>query len=82
MWEAITGQGSDTSFSKKNNFFRYRLSPFVSGLVYKAYAYYIIRMIFQTEEEQQNSASSETFPASWTKSQLGKTGMVYLLLPS
>jgi hypothetical protein len=34
MWEAFTGQGSDKSFSKKKNFFRYRLSPFVSGLVY------------------------------------------------
>jgi hypothetical protein len=34
MWEAVTGQGSDKSFSKKKNFFRYRLSPFVSGLVY------------------------------------------------
>ncbi|KAG2195641.1 hypothetical protein INT46_006311 [Mucor plumbeus] len=75
MWEAITGQGSDATFGKKKNFFRYRLSPFVSGLVYTAYAYYVIQMIFQTEEEQQHSASSSTFPASWTNSTLGKAGI-------
>ncbi|KAK4518531.1 uncharacterized protein ATC70_008749 [Mucor velutinosus] len=75
MWEAITGQGSDASFGKKKNFFRYRLSPFVSGLVYTAYAYYVIQMIFQTSEEQQHAASSSTFPASWTKSTLGKAGI-------
>lgn len=75
MWEAITGQGSDASFSKKKNFFRYRLSPFVSGLVYTAYAYYVIQMIFQTSEEQQTAASSKTFPASWTGSTLGKAGI-------
>ncbi|KAI8366422.1 hypothetical protein EDC96DRAFT_544089 [Choanephora cucurbitarum] len=75
MWEAITGQGSDASFSKKKNFFRYRLSPFVSGLVYTAYAYYVIQMIFQTSEEQQATASSKTFPASWTGSTLGRAGI-------
>ncbi|CAO0798465.1 unnamed protein product [Mucor circinelloides] len=75
MWEAITGQGSDASFGKKKNFFRYRLSPFVSGLVYTAYAYYVIQMIFQTSEEQQHAASSSTFPASWTKTTLGKAGI-------
>ncbi|CEP08097.1 hypothetical protein [Parasitella parasitica] len=75
MWEAITGQGSDATFGKKKNFFRYRLSPFVSGLVYAAYAYYVIQMIFKTEEEQQALASSNTFPASWTKSTLGKAGI-------
>ncbi|GAA5803475.1 hypothetical protein HPULCUR_008957 [Helicostylum pulchrum] len=75
MWEAITGQGSDASFSKKKNFFRYRLSPFVSGAVYTAYAYYIIQMLFQTEEEQQLAASSQEFPASWTKTKLGSAGV-------
>jgi hypothetical protein len=75
MWEALTGQGSDASFSKKKNFFRYRLSPFVSGLVYTAYAYYIIQMIFKTNEEQQTLASSKTFPASWNDSTIGKAGL-------
>lgn len=75
MWEAITGQGSDATFSRKKNFFRYRLSPFVSGLVYTAYAYYVIQMIFKTEEEQQNLASSKTFPASWSDSTIGNAGL-------
>lgn len=35
-------------------------------------------MIFQTEEEQQASASSKTFPASWTGSGIGKAGIVLL----
>ncbi|KAI9269947.1 hypothetical protein BY458DRAFT_475138 [Sporodiniella umbellata] len=78
FWEAVTGQGSDASFSKKKNFFRYRLSPFVSGCVYTAYAYYVIHMIFQTEEEQQASASSKTFPASWAETGIGKAGIVLL----
>lgn len=75
MWEAITGQGSDASFGKKKNFFRYRLSPFVSGCVYTAYAYYIFQMLFQTAEEQQFAASSQEFPASWTKTTLGSAGV-------
>ncbi|KAI8879331.1 hypothetical protein K501DRAFT_336171 [Backusella circina FSU 941] len=78
FWEAITGQGSDASFGKKKNFFRYRLSPFVSGLVYSAYTYYVVHMIFQTSEEQQQSASSKTFPASWTDSDIGKAGIALL----
>ncbi|EIE76477.1 hypothetical protein RO3G_01181 [Rhizopus delemar RA 99-880] len=49
-----------------------------SGLVYTAYAYYVIHMIFQTEEEQQAAASSKTFPASWTESGIGKAGIVLL----
>ncbi|KAI8977535.1 hypothetical protein BDF20DRAFT_875390 [Mycotypha africana] len=80
MWEAITGQGSDANYSKKKNFFRFRLSPFVSGLVYTAYAYYVIQMIFQTNEEQQKSASSSTFPASWTNSTIGKAGIGILAI--
>lgn len=80
MWEAISGQGCDATFGKKKNFFRYRLSPFVSGCVYIAYAYYIIQMLFQTEEEQQLSASSKTFPASWSKTTLGKAGIGILAI--
>lgn len=75
MWEAISGQGCDASFGKKKNFFRYRLSPFVSGCVYIAYTYYILEMLTQTEAEQQKSASSQQFPASWSKTTLGKAGV-------
>ncbi len=30
--EAVTGQGYDAEFSRAKNFFRFRLSPFVSGV--------------------------------------------------
>ncbi|KAI9030694.1 hypothetical protein CLU79DRAFT_802342 [Phycomyces nitens] len=75
FWEAITGQGQDIKMGKKGNFFRYRLSPFVSGCVYAAYTYYVIQMIYQTAEEQQATASSKEFPASWTGSIIGKIGI-------
>ncbi|KAG1459959.1 hypothetical protein G6F56_006052 [Rhizopus delemar] len=35
-------------------------------------------MIFQTEQEQQASASSDTFPASWTESAIGRAGVALL----
>lgn len=57
--------------SKRTNFFRYRLSPIVSGGVYCAYLYYLIQMIYQTNEEQQKTASSNEFPASFTDTTVG-----------
>lgn len=57
--------------SKRTNFFRYRLSPMVSGFVYLAYLYYLVQMIYQTHEQQQQTASSKEFPASWTDTQVG-----------
>lgn len=71
FWEGITGQGEDATKSRKGNFFKYRLSPIVSGGVYTAYLYYVVQMIFQTEEEQQSTASNNEFPASWTSSVVG-----------
>ncbi|KAI7864036.1 hypothetical protein BDF14DRAFT_1838198 [Spinellus fusiger] len=78
FWEAITGQGQDASLGKKANLFRSRLSPFVSGCVYSAYTYYVIQMIYQTNEQQQATASSKEFPASWTVSAIGRTGIALL----
>ena len=57
--------------SNRTNFFRYRLSPIVSGLVYCGYLYYLIQMVYQTEEEQRKTASSSEFPASWTDTTVG-----------
>ena len=42
LWEGTTGQGYDPRFSKKKNFFRYRLSPLASAFVYLLYAAYIV----------------------------------------
>ncbi|ORY91070.1 hypothetical protein BCR43DRAFT_498457 [Syncephalastrum racemosum] len=71
FWEAITGQGCDARLSRRTNFFRYRLSPIVSGCVYLAYLYYLVQMIYQTSEEQQQTAASNSFPGSWTSSTVG-----------
>jgi hypothetical protein len=45
FWEAITGEGYDQYFSKLKNFFKFRLSPFVSGCVYSLYLGFIIYLI-------------------------------------
>ncbi|KAI8148419.1 hypothetical protein BJV82DRAFT_592085 [Fennellomyces sp. T-0311] len=84
FWEAITGQAMDAALSRRTNFFRYRLSPIVSGCVYIGYLYYLIQMIYQTEEEQQRTASSNEFPASWTDSVVGSAfvgifGLAFLI---
>ena len=45
--EAFSGQGASPSRSKSSNFFKYRLSPFVSGCVYLGYLYYIIQLLIR-----------------------------------
>ncbi|KAI8823186.1 uncharacterized protein EV422DRAFT_395168 [Fimicolochytrium jonesii] len=82
-WEAFTGQGSDAEYSKKKNFFRYRVSPFVSGAVYAAYDYYVIRTILTAPSERTTESGSETtrssFPDSWASSGVaGKIGVGFL----
>lgn len=62
--------------SNKANFFRYRLSPFVSGCVYAVYSYYIFEILIQaSEEEQQQKAASDSFPQSWDATALGRAGL-------
>lgn len=56
----------------------HQLQPFcniinIFGLT--AYTYYIIKMIFETPEEQQQTASNNQFPASWAESNIGKAGL-------
>ncbi|KAJ3033580.1 hypothetical protein HK097_004793 [Rhizophlyctis rosea] len=81
--EAATGQGSDATFSKTKNIFKYRVSPAVSGLVYIAYTYYVIRTIFTPREERAPSGGSQTtqskFPDSWSKQGgWGKFGVAFI----
>ncbi|KAJ3176532.1 hypothetical protein HDU87_005226 [Geranomyces variabilis] len=86
MWrwaEAFTGQGSDASFSKKKNFFKYRVSPFVSGAVYAAYTYYVVRTIFTNRDQRRASTGSQTthstFPDNVTSSGIaGKIAVGFL----
>ncbi|RUP42398.1 hypothetical protein BC936DRAFT_138267 [Jimgerdemannia flammicorona] len=76
FWEAITGQGADAQFSAKKNFFRYRLSPFVSGCVYTAYLYYIIKLIPMASQSRSEVGSPGCFPSCWRDSGLGRAGLV------
>lgn len=79
FWEGLTGQGYDPSFSKKKNFFKYRISPLVSGLVYSIYGAYII-YLFTIEPSPPGVSSLQNedqscFPVCWNENTAGKIGL-------
>ncbi|KAJ3247214.1 hypothetical protein HK104_007819, partial [Borealophlyctis nickersoniae] len=81
--EAFTGQGSDAEFSRSKNIFKYRVSPFVSGAVYLAYTYYVIRTIFIPHDARTVQSGAETtrssFPDSWSnQGGWGKFGVTFI----
>ena len=45
FFEAITGQGYDDTMGSWKNFFKYRVSPAVSGIVYATYLGYILALL-------------------------------------
>ncbi|DBB00742.1 hypothetical protein WJX77_001794 [Trebouxia sp. C0004] len=63
FWEGITGQGSDDAFGTFKNFFKYRLSPLVSGCVYTAYGAFCISLIPRIKHLD-TAARSGGFPQS------------------
>lgn len=67
-WECFTFQGADATFSPAKNFFRYRLTPFVSGAVYIAYGVYVIEVIAQRKR-------TECYPECWRDTEIGKAGL-------
>lgn len=75
FWEAITGQGADAAFGNMKNFFRYRLSPFVSGVVYALYTIFVITLIPKSTNDRRSSASNSSFPDSWSHTTAGKFGL-------
>lgn len=77
FWEAVTGQGADAAFGNMKNFFRYRLSPFVSGIVYALYTVFVISLITKNNDDRSRSASNSNFPDSWTHSTIGKVGLCF-----
>ncbi|KAI8822179.1 uncharacterized protein EV422DRAFT_494969 [Fimicolochytrium jonesii] len=74
FWECFTYRGRDATFSATKNFFRFRLSPFVSGCVYIAYSYYIITMLLNNYENKEPSC----YPNCWRDSVLGRTMLVIM----
>lgn len=75
FWEGLAGQGFDESNSNLRNFFRYRLSPVVSGIVYVAYAAFVGSLISKSSTARAASASEQSFPDSWAHSGLGRVGL-------
>ncbi|KAI9299088.1 hypothetical protein K502DRAFT_338960 [Neoconidiobolus thromboides FSU 785] len=82
FWEAATGQGSDKTFSRKKNFFKYRLSPFVSGAVYLSYLSYIIQVMVKLhiyhKNNQEVSTSDNCFPNCWNTTPYGRAGIIII----
>eukprot|EP00884_Botryococcus_braunii_P022405 jgi/Botrbrau1/8849/Bobra.50_2s0008.1 len=77
FWEAAVGQGTDAAYGPYKNFFKFRLSPFVSGCVYTAYAYFVISLIPKSRDEKYNADRNSSFPNSWRGSAGGKVGLVF-----
>jgi hypothetical protein len=59
LYEAATGMGADPGEGKTKQFFRHRLSPFISACVYLSYAAFCIRLLFSIQ------SSPVCFPACW-----------------
>lgn len=89
--EGLTGQGYDSTFSKKKNFVKFRLAPLISAAVYISYAIYVINLLRQprnkrgstTTENGTNgggSGASSCFPICWRRTVIGIIGLVILAL--
>ncbi|KAI8094779.1 hypothetical protein BDF21DRAFT_442577 [Thamnidium elegans] len=70
FWEGFSGQSYDALQAPFGNFFRARISPIVSGIVYIVYLVYIGQLLHQSREERMKSAKVSTgcFPACWASS--------------
>ncbi|KAJ1951713.1 hypothetical protein IWQ62_006388, partial [Dispira parvispora] len=80
FWEAFTGQGADATFSPWKNFFKFRLSPFVSGGVYVGYLFYVIFVALKDKLDHStpDGRGSSCFPGCWQGSQAGRVGLGFL----
>lgn len=69
-WEGFSGQSYDALQTPFGNFFRARISPIVSGIVYIVYLVYIGQLLHETREERIQNAKGSTgcFPSCWASS--------------
>ncbi|TPX58193.1 hypothetical protein PhCBS80983_g03323 [Powellomyces hirtus] len=74
FWEFLTYQGRDATFGAAKNFFRFRLSPLVSGCVYITYSYYIIQMLLDQYRDREPSC----YPNCWRESTVGKVALILM----
>lgn len=76
--EGFSGQGYDPNFSRKKNFFKYRLSPLASAFVYTAYGIYIVSVLTSPIPAPGSSIRNQDescFPLCWRNSLLGEIGL-------
>ena len=58
FWEGITRQGAHEAYSKFKNFFSFRLSPLVSGVVYLAYLAFCATLVPKTWHDNAQNVRS------------------------
>jgi hypothetical protein len=79
--EGLSGQGSAPHFSAVRNFFTYRLSPLVSGVVYVAYSAFVGFLLLRPPRTDSSQAPSDgCFPSCWTESPVGLAALSLLTL--
>jgi hypothetical protein len=78
FWEGLAGQGYDRSFSAKKNFFKFRVSPIVSGCVYCSYLVFILELLDREVRHLPDQGSRETWPATWRHTGLGRAGLALM----
>lgn len=82
--EAFTGQGTTRQLNRWQNFFRYRLSPFVSGIIYTLYAAFIIYVLINSWSNADTTLqpgernNDSCFPQCWYETTLGRIGLFLL----
>eukprot|EP00877_Chromochloris_zofingiensis_P010481 jgi/Chrzof1/5687/Cz16g11210.t1 len=80
FWEALCGQGYDSHFSPAKNFFKFRVSPAVSGAVYVSYMVFIVKVIeTQASGELATSLVKQgSFPMGWRYTVIGRVGLAFV----
>eukprot|EP00898_Chlorokybus_atmophyticus_P004326 jgi/Chlat1/4895/Chrsp31S00375 len=76
FWEGATGQGTDQNFPKWKNFFKFRVSPLVSGGVYTFYMGYVLYIIATKHKHDDKTDKQDCLLNCWNNTALGRAGLV------
>ena len=80
FWEGLSGQGAAPHVSAARNFFKYRLSPLVSGVVYVGYAGYVAALLVAPLVHRGATQGASCFPSCWQESTAGSLALSLLVL--
>jgi hypothetical protein len=80
FWEGFSGQGAAPRVSAARNFFKYRLSPLVSGAVYVAYSVYVAALLLAPLLHDETRSAGSCFPSCWRESPAGFVALALLVL--